>query len=879
MPNPQDPQNPQGPPPGQGGGSQLPFADRRNITPVNIEEEMRRSYLDYSMSVIIGRALPDVRDGLKPVHRRILFGMSEMGLTHNRPTRKCAKIVGEVLGKYHPHGDTAVYDALVRMAQPFSMRNPLIEGQGNFGSVDNDPPAAMRYTEARLAKIASMLLEDLDKDTVEFRANYDDSEHEPEVLPTRIPNLLVNGSEGIAVGMATRIPPHNLREIIEATVALVEDPSLTLDKIMEMVPGPDFPTGGILLGRQGIYDYFTRGRGSLKIRAKVRPEKFGKDRDAIVIDELPYQVNKAKLVEQIASLVNEKKIDGISNIRDESDRDGMRVMIELKRGEQFDIVLNNLYKLTQMQVSFGVILLSIVNGQPRELGLIDVIKRFIEHRVEVVRRRTEFLLRKARDREHILLGFHKALQNLDAVIETVRASRNPKEAREALMGATLFPENANLEAVIAKWSPTIAFNGELISRFDFSERQAQAIIELQLQRLTGMEQQKILDELAEIERLITGYLEILNSDVRLRQVIVQELRQVQKDFGDARRTQIIDDEGDINIEDLIKMEDVVVTVSRGGYLKRTALDTYRRQTRGGKGRIGMTTRSEDVVEHMISASTHSYLLIFTNKGRLYWLKIYNIPDAGSASRGKNISQLISLQEEETIKAFLPVKEFTPNEFVVMATKQGVIKKCELTEFDHPLSRGIIAIGLKTDDDELISAKISTGNDLIFIATRDGMAIKFPEGDVRPMGRPAAGVISMKLDKNDAIVAMEVVTEESLILSIAENGMGKRTQAAAYRLQSRAGRGVINMKLSRKTGPVVCVLEIKEDLDVIVITKNGQILRTEAALIRKTGRSAQGVKLVTLDEGDTVAAACTVEEAAPDGDGENGDDAQGNLPLA
>ena len=879
MSNPQDPQNPQGPtPPPPGGGSQLPLGDRRNITPVNIEEEMRRSYLDYSMSVIIGRALPDVRDGLKPVHRRILFGMSEMGLTHSRPTRKCAKIVGEVLGKYHPHGDTAVYDALVRMAQPFSMRYPLIEGQGNFGSVDNDPPAAMRYTEARLSKIAAMLLEDIDKDTVEFRANYDDSEHEPEVLPTRVPNLLVNGSEGIAVGMATRIPPHNLREIIEATVALVENPTLTLDKIMEFVPGPDFPTGGILLGRQGILDYFTRGRGSLKIRAKVRPEKFGKDRDAIIIDELPYQVNKAKLVEQIASLVNEKRLEGISNIRDESDRDGMRVVIELKRGEQFEIVLNNLYKLTQMQVSFGVILLSIVNGQPRELGLIDVIKRFIEHRVEVVRRRTEFLLRKARDREHILLGFQKALQNLDAVIEAVRASRNPREARESLMGTTAFPENLKLEAVIAKWAPTLSFNGDPISRFDFTERQAQAIIEMQLQRLTGMEQQKILDELAEIERMIAGYLEILNSDIKLRAVIVAELRQVQKDFGDDRRTQIIDDEGEINIEDLIKMEDVVVTVTRGGYLKRTSLDTYRRQTRGGKGRIGMTTRSEDVVEHMISASTHSYLLIFTNKGRLYWLKIYNIPDAGSASKGKNISQLISLQDEESIKAFLPVKEFTPNEFIVMATKQGVIKKCELTEFDHPLSRGIIAIGLKTDDDELISAKISTGNDLVFIATRDGMAIKFLESDVRPMGRPAAGVISMRLDKNDAIVAMEVVTEESLILSIAENGMGKRTLAGEYRLQSRAGRGVINMKLSRKTGPVVSVLEVKEDTDVIVITKNGQIIRTEAAHIRKTGRSAQGVKLVSLDEGDVVAAACTVEEAAPDAEGESEDDGQGNLPL-
>ena len=874
---PQDPQNPQGPPPAPPGGTQLPLGDRRNISPVNIEEEMRRSYLDYAMSVIIGRALPDVRDGLKPVHRRILYGMSEMGLTFNRPTRKCAKIVGEVLGKYHPHGDTAVYDALVRMAQDFSMRYPLVDGQGNFGSVDADPPAAMRYTEARLSKIAAMLLEDIDKDTVEFRANYDDSEHEPEVLPTRVPNLLVNGSEGIAVGMATRIPPHNLTEIVNATIALVQNPSLSLERIItQFVPGPDFPTGGILLGRQGIFDYFTRGRGSLKIRAKVATEKLGKDRESIVITEIPYQVNKARLVEQVATLVNDKKIDGISDIRDESDRDGLRVVIELKRGEQPEIVLNNLYKQTQMQVNFGVIMLSIVNGQPREMGLIDCIKRFIDHRVEVVRRRTEFLLRKAREREHILLGFQKALQNLDAVIETVRASRNPKEAREALMGAASFPDNPRLTAVIAKWAPALQFNGQPLSRFDFSERQAQAIIEMQLQRLTGMEQQKILDELAEIERLIAGYLEILTSDVKLRAIIVAELKEVQKNFGDARRTQIVDDEGEINIEDLIKMEDVVVTVTRGGYLKRTALDTYRRQSRGGKGRIGMTTRSEDVVEHLLSASTHSYLLIFTNKGRLYWLKVYNIPDAGSASKGKNISQLISLQEDETIKAFLPVKEFTPDQFVVMATKCGVIKKCELAEFDNPLSRGIIAIGLKTDDDELISAKLSTGSDLVFIATRNGMAIKFPEGDVRAMGRPAAGVNSMRLAPDDFIVAMEVVTEDSLILSIAENGMGKRTPAGHYRLQTRAGKGVINMKVNKRTGPVVNVLEVKDDTDVVVITRNGQIIRTEAALIRKTGRSAQGVKLVTLEPGDVIAAACSVQEAEVEGE-DNGDP-QTDLPL-
>lgn len=874
MPNPQNPDDPQAPKPPEG-NLPLPLGDRKNISPINIEDEMRRSYLDYSMSVIIGRALPDVRDGLKPVHRRILFGMSEMGLAYNRPTKKCARIVGDVLGKFHPHGDTSVYDALVRMAQPFSMRYPLVDGQGNFGSVDADPPAAMRYTEARLSRIAAVMLEDLDKETVDFRANYDDTMTEPEVLPTRVPNLLLNGSEGIAVGMATRIPPHNLTEIINATIELVQNPHTQLPRILEMVPGPDFPTGGILLGRQGIYDYFTRGRGSLKIRAKVATEKIGKDREAIIITELPFQVNKAKLVEQIASLVNEKRLEGISDVRDESDRDGMRVVIELKRNEQTEIVLNNLYKLTQMQVSFGVILLSIVNGQPRELGIIDCLKRFIDHRVEVVRRRTEYLLRKAREREHILLGFQKALQNLDAVIETVRAARNPREAREALMGQMEFPENPRLAEVVARWSPTISFNGELVSRFDFTERQAQAIIELQLQRLTGMEQQKILDELAEIQRLIAEYLEILGSDKVLRGVIIKELKEVQKDYGDARRTAIVDDEGEISLEDLIKPEEVVVTVTRGGYLKRTSLDTYRRQTRGGKGRIGMATRTEDVVEHLMVANTHSYLLIFTSMGRLYWLKVYNIPDAGAASKGKNINGLISLQEDETVRTFLSVKEFTPDRFVVMATKHGVIKKCDLSVFDNPMARGIIAIGLK-EGDELISASISTGNDLIFIATHEGMAIKFQESDVRPMGRPASGVTSMKLDEGDYIIGMEVVNEESLILSVSDLGFGKRTKISEYRLQNRAGRGVINMKLTGKTGKVLAVLEVKEDTDVILITRDGKILRTEAESIRKTGRSASGVKLVSMEPTDAVAAACAVQEAdEADAEPDNG---QGDLPL-
>ncbi|MDQ6707098.1 MAG: DNA gyrase subunit A, partial [Acidobacteriota bacterium] len=616
------PQGPPAPPQlplngGAGGGDD----NNKSHIPINIEDEMRRSYLDYSMSVIIGRALPDIRDGLKPVHRRILYGLHELGLTPNRPTRKCAKIVGEVLGKFHPHGDVPVYDSLVRMAQPFSMRYPLVDGQGNFGSVDGDPPAAMRYTEARLSWIATALLQDIDKETVDFKPNYDDSEVEPEVLPTRVPNLLINGSSGIAVGMATNIPPHNLTEIINATVALLLKPETTLAQIIEMVPGPDFPTGGFILGRQGIIDAFTRGRGSLKLRAKAAIEKMGKDREHIIVTEIPYQVNKSRLIEHAASLVNEKKIEGISEIRDESDRDGMRIVFELKRGEQAEVILNNLYKHTQLQISFGIINLSIVNGQPRELGLLDTIKYFIEHRIDVVRRRTDYELRKARDREHLLLGFQRALENLDEVIRLIRASTSPREARESL-----------------------------VASFTFSEKQAQAIIELQLQRLTGMERQKIIDELADIQRRIAEYLEILGSEKVLREVIVKELKEVQKEYGDERRTQIIEDTGEIRLEDLVAVEDVAVTVTHGGYLKRTSVDTYRRQIRGGRGRIGMGTRQEDFVEYFLVASTHAYLLVFTNKGRVYWLKIYEIPDASTTGKGKNISNLINLQPDETVKA-------------------------------------------------------------------------------------------------------------------------------------------------------------------------------------------------------------------------------------
>jgi DNA gyrase subunit A len=830
--NPEDPNTPATPP---GGGSQMPLGgeSKQSIIPINIEDEMRRSYLDYAMSVIIGRALPDIRDGLKPVHRRILFAMSEMGLSFNRAYRKCAGIVGEVLGNYHPHGDISVYDALVRMAQDFSLRYPLIDGQGNFGSVDGDPPAAYRYTEARLSKIDTALLEDLDKDTVDFRPNFDERRVEPEVLPTRVPNLLINGSSGIAVGMATNIPPHNLTEIVNATILLVQKPDTHLSEIVNLVQGPDFPTGGFILGRQGILDYFTKGRGTLKLRAKAATEKIGKDREAIVVTEIPYQVNKARLIENTAALVNDKKIEGISEIRDESDRDGMRIVFELKRGEQAEVILNNLYKHTQLQ--------------PRELGLADVLRRFIDHRIDVVRRRTNFLLRKAREREHILLGFKKAIENLDAVIKLIRAAKTPKEARDGL-----------------------------IVRFEFTEKQAQAIIELQLQRLTGMEIQKIIDELAAIQIEIAEYLEILGSDKKVRAIILQELKDVQKEFGDERRTQVIEDTGEIHLEDLIQVEDVAVTVTHGGYLKRTAVDTYRRQSRGGKGRIGMGTRTEDVVEHLVVASTHAYLLVFTTKGRVYWLKIYEIPDAGTTGKGKHVSGLINLQPDEAVKTFLSVKDFVAGQHIVMVTTQGVIKKCELTEFDNPMSRGIIALSL--DETDLLGARLTNGENYIFLGTHDGKAIRFHEKQVRPMGRPARGVRAMDLADGDYIIGAEVVEQEGLILSISENGYGKRTRLGDYRLTARGGKGVINMKVTPRIGKVVAILSVKEDTDLMIITKDGKIIRLESGEIRQAGRSTQGVRLVRMDDADKVAAASVIPDEAEPGNGNGNGGAQDNLPL-
>ena len=837
-------QPPQGPPAPPPAGGNLPLGGgggNQNLVPTNIEDEMKRSYLDYAMSVIVGRALPDIRDGLKPVHRRILYTMQQMGLQPNRPTRKCARIVGDAMGKYHPHGNLAIYDALVRLAQPFSMRYPLVEGQGNFGSVDGDPPAADRYTEARLARVATALLEDLDKETVDFKPNYDDSETEPEVLPTRVPNLLVNGSSGIAVGMATNIPPHNLGEVVNAVIHKIQHPEATLGKLMEFVQGPDFPTGGFILGRSGIMQAYSTGRGQLKIRARAKIERVGKDKDQIIIDEIPYQVNKSKLLEQIAAMVNEKRIEGIADVVDHSDRDGMRIVVELKRGEQAEVVLNNLYKNTQLQVGFGMIMLSIVNGQPRELGLVDMIKFFIDHRIDVVRRRTEYELRKAREREHILLGFQTALQNLDEVIRIIRAAKQPREAREGL-----------------------------IARFAFSEKQAQAIIELQLQRLTGMEQQKILDELAEIQRRIAEYLEILGSDKVLREVIVKELKEVQKDYGDERRTQIIEDTGEILLEDLVQMEDVAITVTRGGYLKRTSIDTYRRQTRGGKGRIGMGTRAEDVVEHLLVTSTHSYLLIFTTRGRVYWLKAYEIPDATTVGKGKHISNLINLQSDEEARTFLPVKEFVADRYVVMVTKKAVIKKSELTEFDNPISRGLIALTLD-EGDQLIGAGITNGQNYIFLGSYEGQAIRFPESEVRPMGRQARGVRAMDLAEGDYLVGVEVVEKDGLILSLGENGYGKRTPLEDYRLTRRGGKGVINMKTTKKTGNVVAILSVKEDCDIVVVSQAGKIIRIEASTIRQVGRSSQGVRLVSLEEGDQVAAASVI----PDTEDTNG---QEPLPL-
>src|SRR6267142_2941301 len=870
----QNPELPLTPPPGDGGS---PGA--LNIQPVNIEDEMRRSYLDYSMSVIIGRALPDVRDGLKPVHRRILYAMHDMGLLHNRKHSKCAGVVGELLKKYHPHGDGAVYDALVRLAQPWSLRYPLIDGQGNFGSVDGDPPAADRYTEAKLTQVASALLEDLDKETVDFRPNYDGSEVEPDVLPARIPNLLVNGSDGIAVGMATKIPPHNLTEIVDATITLVNNPNAQLAEILKFVQGPDFPTAGIIHGRGGIVDAYKNGRGRFMMRAKAGIETFNKDRKAIVITEIPYQVNKARLVERIAQLVNDKIVDTISDIRDESDRDGMRIVVELKRDGEPQLVLNQLFKHTQMQESFSMILLAVANNQPKEMGLVQAIKHFIDHRVDVVRRRTAYLLQKAKDREHILEGYLTALDHLDNVIAIIRGSANRAEARE------------NLVAYFGGKKIDINTTGrapKLDPEKPFTAKQADAILELQLHRLTKLSIDEISNELKETRDRIAEYQSILGSEKKLRGVIIKELEEVKKQYGDERRTVIEDEAAEIHLEDLIADEQVAVTVSHSGYLKRTPISTYRMQRRGGTGRTGMKTRDEDFVEHLFIASTHAYILIFTNTGRVYWLKVYEIPDISAAGKGKHVGNLVGLQPGETVRTMLAVRNLEEvGRYIFFATRNGLVKKTELKDFCHVRSNGIYAISIEQGD-ELVAASLTDGQQIVFLATHEGQAIRFDEEDVRPMGRQAYGVWGIRMEKGDYLVGMATTPKDikkaveeaakaaadagmpeatatdetlplkgSLILSVTENGYGKRTPADEYRLQGRGGSGVINVKTTERNGKVVGIAQVSEESEVMLISQYGKIIRMDSSTIRESGRAAQGVRLLSLEPGDRVAAAVVI----------------------
>jgi DNA gyrase subunit A len=883
---PDDPQNPElplTPPPGD---PNVPGA--KNIQPVNIEEEMRRSYLEYSMSVIIGRALPDVRDGLKPVHRRILYTMQQMGLAPNRQTRKCARIVGEVMGKYHPHGNLAVYDALVRLAQPFALRYPLVDGQGNFGSVDGDPPAADRYTEARLTRVATTLLEDLDKETVDFRPNYDGSEIEPDVLPARVPNLLVNGSNGIAVGMATNIPPHNLTEIVDATITLVNNPSAQLADLLKFVQGPDFPTAGFIHGKAGIFEAYRNGRGRFIMRARAAIETFNKDRQAIVVTEIPYQVNKARLIERMAQLVNDKIVDDISDIRDESDRDGMRIVIELKRGAEPQIVLNQLFKHTAMQESFSMILLAVVNGQPKEMGLVQAIRHFIDHRADVVRRRTAYLLRKAKDREHILEGYLTALDHLDNVITIIRASGNRAEARENLI--TFFAGkkiDINTTGRAPKLNPDKPFTGI----------QADAILELQLHRLTRLSIDEINKELGLTRENIAEFESILASEKKLRGVIVKELEEIKKLYGDERRTVIEDEAAEIMLEDLISDEQVAVTVSHSGYLKRTPISTYRMQRRGGTGRTGMKTRDEDFVEHLFIASTHAYILIFTNTGRVYWLKVYEIPDVSAAGKGKHVGNLVALQPGETVRTMLAVRNLEEEgRYILFATRNGTVKKTDLKDFSNVMSRGIIAIGIEKED-ELVGVTLTDGEQIIFLASHDGQAIRFEESDVRSMGRPAYGVRGMHLDKGDYIVGMATTPKDlkkaeaeaekakaeagvpeatatdeilpirgSLILSVTEGGYGKRTPADEYRLQGRGGSGVINVKTTERNGKVVGIAQVTEKSEVMLISHYGKIIRMDSATIRESGRAAQGVRLLHLEPGDRVAAAVVIPPDEVPGNG-------------
>jgi DNA gyrase subunit A len=795
-----------------------------------IEDEMRRSYLDYAMSVIVGRAIPDVRDGLKPVQRRILYAMHELGNEYGKPYKKSARIVGDVIGKYHPHGDTAVYDALVRMEQEFSLRYPVVDGQGNFGSIDGDSAAAMRYTEVRLAKIAAELLSDLDKETVEMVQNYDGSLQEPRILPARIPNLLINGSSGIAVGMATSIPPHNLGEVIDALSALIADPDISVDALMEHIPAPDFPTGGILYGLEGVHDAYRTGRGNVQVRARAFIEKAKKgDRESIVVTEIPYQVNKSRLIEKIADLVRDKQLEEITDIRDESDRDGTRLVIELRKDAVSEVVLNNLYKLTQMQVSFGVQLLAIVQNRPRTLTLKQMLEEFLAYRKEVVTRRTLFLLAKAEARAHILEGLKIALDRLDAVIKLIRASRDPKTAKEGL-----------------------------VEKFGLTEIQAQAILDMRLQRLTGLEREKIVQELKEWRAEIVRLKKILGEEKELFRVIGEEFREIREAYADERRSQIIREVKELRLEDLIVDEEMVVTVSHSGYIKRNPISLYRTQRRGGRGKVGMGTKEEDFVSMVFIASMHSYIMFFTNTGKVFWLKVHEIPEAGRAAKGKAIVNLLSLSHGESISAILPVREFEEGKFVVMVTAHGVMKKTDLMEFSRPRSGGIIAQGLKTGD-RLIATEITSGKDEMFLSTRHGLSIRFHEDDIRSMGRTAVGVRGISLGKGDEVVGMELLKPGGNLLTVTVNGYGKRTAVDEYRIQSRGGKGVIALKVTEKTGAVLGVAQVSEDDDVMLVTDGGKIIRMPVREIRISGRNTQGVRLIGMEESEHVASLARLAE--------------------
>ncbi len=805
--------------------------------PVNIEDEMKRSYMDYAMSVIIGRALPDVRDGLKPANRRVLYAMRQMGLASNRPYRKCAKIVGEVIGNYHPHGDASAYDTLVRLAQDFSMRYTLVDGQGNFGSIDGDPPAAYRYTEARLESLAEMMMADLDKDTVDHRPNFDETTEEPTTFPAPYPNLLVNGSTGIAVGMATSIPPHNMREVIDGVLKVIElrdSPREDQFKaLMQCIPGPDFPSGGTIVGRAGIWRAYREGRGNVVVRGKAAFEENKKgDRVSIVFTEIPYQVNKATLISDIAQQVRDKKLEGISDLRDESDRDGMRIVIELKRGELPDKVLNNLYKQTRLQTGYGITLLAISHSRPKVFNLLQIIEEFVTFRLEVIRRRIEFELRKAEARAHILEGLKIALDHLDAVITLIRSSKNPGEARVGLM-----------------------------TNFGLSELQSEAILDMQLQRLTGLERQKILDELAELVALITRLREILSSDALVLDIVVNELIAIRDKYGDDRRTDIIEDSTDFRMEDLIADEEVVITATKTGYIKRTSLDEYRKQRRGGKGLIGMQRREEDLVEHLFIANTHAYILIFSDKGRCYWLRVYDVPDVSRSAKGKSIANLVQMAEGENIAALLRVQDFPEEEdrrFIVMGTEQGTIKKTDLKAYSNPRSAGIIAIQID-DNDHLIAVAETDGNKDLVLGTRNGMAIRFSEQDARPMGRSAYGVRGINLREGDVVVAMEVVTSDATLLTVCENGHGKRTDVSEYRQQTRGGIGLKNIQTSDRNGPVVGIACVTDQHELLIVTEQGQIIRMPASGLRPIGRDTQGVRLIDLADGDRVVSIATLAE--------------------